>query len=75
MTMMNKYPPVITTPLFWDCNCDDNYIRPTGAVDCLFCGAQRDESPDSRLNEVIRMLVKDWSRLTNDFPLDLSDIA
>jgi hypothetical protein len=73
--MKNNYPPVITTPLFWDCDCDDNFIRTASEADCLFCGAKRDESPDSRLNEVIRMLVKDWSRLSNDFPLDLSDIA
>jgi hypothetical protein len=70
--MNNPHPPVITTPLFWDCECDDNYIHPVNEVDCLFCGIKNEDAPDARLNEVIKMLAKDWSILSHDYPLDLS---
>lgn len=67
--MTDKYPPVVTTPLFWDCECDDNYIHPDNSIECMFCGVKAEDAPDARLNEVIGMLAKDWSRLSNGYPL------
>ena len=45
-------PYFMTTNLYWDCNCDSNFIRPSGMSMCEDCGAWRDESPDSRINEL-----------------------
>ena len=45
-------PYFITTHLYWDCECDREYIRPASMLMCEDCGALKDESPDSRLNEV-----------------------
>jgi len=39
-----------TTQLFWDCNCNDNYIKRKDRGKCNECGAT--SGPDSRLNEI-----------------------
>ena len=46
------YPPVITTDLYWDCECLTDYINPQQLSDCKVCGAERDDQPQSRVNEV-----------------------
>ena len=43
-----------TTSLFWDCECEEDYIHPLWDEDCPACGSARHEAPDSRINEVIR---------------------
>jgi len=43
---------ITTTPEFWDCECPDKYIRPAFLAGCLKCGAEKDEMPDSRIEEV-----------------------
>ncbi len=52
-----------TTPEFWDCECDDapggkpgSYIHPASEPTCAKCGSHKDESPDSRVDEVIKLL-------------------
>lgn len=55
---------IITTEFFWDCECKEDYIHaktPGGSLDdhCDECGANSEEQPDSRLNEVINMLMKE----------------
>ena len=51
-----------STNYFWDCSCYEDYIHPS-SVDaskyCENCGDYEDQSPDSRLNEVISMLTKE----------------
>ncbi|GAB4404199.1 MAG: hypothetical protein OHK003_32160 [Anaerolineales bacterium] len=42
-----------TTPLFWDCECDERYIHPAGEDVCPRCEARREDQPNSRANEVI----------------------
>ena len=42
-----------TTPLFWDCECEENYIHSCTEETCLACGATNKEAPTSRVNEVI----------------------
>jgi hypothetical protein len=42
------------TPLFWDCECVDDYIHPASQEVCLACNTTRDEQPDSRVEEVLR---------------------
>ncbi len=41
-----------TTPEYWDCECQDNYVHPKTKKKCLRCGFTSDEMPDSRLIEV-----------------------
>ena len=47
-------PKILTTPLFWDCNCETNYIHSSTEYHCALCGAiNNDEQPDSRIDEVL----------------------
>ena len=41
-----------TTPHFWDCECKQDYIHPKAQATCDKCGADSDNSPDSRVEEV-----------------------
>ena len=41
-----------TTPEFWDCECDTDYIRSKTVPICDTCGATSEEQPDSRLYEL-----------------------
>jgi rubrerythrin len=47
---------LVTTPDFWDCECEEDFIHPSSDEACPVCGAHRDEQPDSRVNEVSAML-------------------
>jgi len=46
----------MTTPAFWDCACQENYIHPRNESWCSRCGAKQEDRPDARLNEVKEML-------------------
>lgn len=41
-----------TTPEYWDCECEEEYIHPAGQSCCTKCGAVREDCPDSRLAEI-----------------------
>ena len=41
-----------TTPEFWDCECETNYIHSKTIPMCEACGTTSDEQPDSRLYEL-----------------------
>ncbi len=43
-----------TTPLFWDCECEQGYIHSCTEETCAICKATREESPDSRIDEIFR---------------------
>jgi len=43
---------IVTTNLYWDCECKDDYIKPAHQSSCNTCGAVKDDQPDSRINEV-----------------------
>lgn len=48
---------VETTPLFWDCECEKDYIHRRGAlIQCPVCHADAEEMPDARVNETLAML-------------------
>lgn len=50
-----QYPATqyfITTSMFWDCDCWENFIRPADMPMCEECGAFKSECPDSRINEI-----------------------
>ena len=43
-----------TTPLFWDCRCEEDYIHPASHESCTACNTRREEAPDARVDEVFR---------------------
>lgn len=51
-----------TTPFFWDCECDVNYIHDTDTGQCYKCHVRLLDDPappDSRLREVLLMLIEE----------------
>lgn len=49
-----------TTPDYWDCNCDENYIhKKTHTLFCDKCGAKEEDQPDSRINEVRKTILSE----------------
>lgn len=46
----------LTTPLYWDCECEEDYIHPKTESKCPVCGHFAEEQPDSRKVEVLAML-------------------
>ena len=42
----------ITTSLYWECECDTNFIRSAQMNMCENCGAMKDECPDARIGDV-----------------------
>ena len=47
---------ILTTEKYWDCECEVNYINPKSNDKCMLCGTFREDSPDSRVSEVERIL-------------------
>ena len=47
-----RFDAFYTTPLFWDCECEENYIHALIEENCPACGAAREEAPDARVHEV-----------------------
>ena len=43
-----------TTSLFWDCECEEEYIQPAFQDYCLLCGSSREDQPDARVDEVLK---------------------
>ncbi len=44
---------LILTPLFWDCECESNYIHPKSQISCEICVTESSDQPDSRAIEVL----------------------
>ena len=44
---------IATTPEYWDCECEEDYIHRKGVDACLLCGAFRVDQPASRVGEVL----------------------
>jgi hypothetical protein len=47
-----------TTPLFWDCECPKDFIKPKSKKICMKCRQIPEEAPDSRVKEVILWLLE-----------------
>ncbi len=41
-----------TTPLFWDCECEEEYIHPAFEEFCPHCNSRREDAPDARVSEI-----------------------
>ena len=49
-----------TVDTYWDCECDKNYIhKKTDITKCNRCNTIEEDQPDSRIGEVLSMLVFD----------------
>jgi hypothetical protein len=47
-----------TTPEYWDCECEQGYIRPKTESKCAACGTLQEDQPDSIIREVLRAGLK-----------------
>jgi hypothetical protein len=56
--MDTQDPNTVTTPRFWDCECEEHFIKPKSQSFCPTCGSRRDDQPDARLNEARAMLER-----------------
>ena len=55
-------PYFITTNLYWDCNCETDYIRPREMLSCEECGQVQEDAPDSRIADMKAVGIHiDWS--------------
>lgn len=45
---------IITTDNYWDCECKSHYIHPKTTLICPRCGADQEEMPDARINELFQ---------------------
>lgn len=52
------YSYSFTTDKYWDCECEKDYIHPKSQDICSRCGVNKDEMPDSRVDEVEALLGK-----------------
>ena len=43
-----------TTILFWDCECERDYIHPCTEQVCPVCKAEHKDSPDARVDELFK---------------------
>ncbi len=44
----------MTTDLFWDCECKENYIHPQARKHCEKCGVLEEDMPSARITEVLQ---------------------
>ena len=42
----------ITTSMYWDCECRENYIKRLDQLMCENCGQFQEDAPSSRINEL-----------------------
>jgi len=49
-------PKTLTTPYFWDCNCETDFIHSKTEKRCSICHAKSHEQPDSRVDEVLPLI-------------------
>jgi len=55
MTKYENIGGVLTDAHYWDCECKENYIHHVSDVEpCEKCGADPDEQPNSRVNEIVK---------------------
>jgi len=56
-----------TTPLYWDCECEYNYIHEKSKKPfCPVCNTHHDDQPDSRPFEVALLLSAQLSEVSDD---------
>ena len=62
LALDNTQPYFITSNLYWECNCENNCIRPAQVPFCEECGLHREDAPDARIGDMKAMGIHvDWS--------------
>ena len=51
---------ITTTTKFWNCNCEHDFFRHECETYCYVCDAEREDNPDSRVDE-IEQYLKGWT--------------
>jgi superfamily II helicase len=66
--MQNEF---ILTPDFWDCECESNFIHRKTESFCKVCQRLAEEQPDSRVNEVKKILESEYNEII--YQIDVVD--
>jgi len=64
---IEEHGDIWLTPLFWDCECEDDYIHSASIPICYRCHFKREESPDARVAEILKF--------SDSLPTPLVDIV
>ena len=59
---MVKQRQMNTTILFWDCECDSDYIRLYTENSCSKCKMEQEDAVDSRVDEVLSYLTASYEK-------------
>ena len=54
--IMQHQPPVVLISEYWDCECRRWYTHPNHVSTCVSCGTKKEDAPNSRVEEVIKLL-------------------
>ena len=46
---------IVTTSMFWNCECPDNSVHSKDQEQCQRCGAAAKDRPESRISEVLQL--------------------
>lgn len=70
---------IITTPLYWDCQCLNHFIHPATQTYCTVCGAEKDQSSDSVVKDVEQWLFDQLCALNSKYavpqPIETAPIS
>jgi hypothetical protein len=50
ITQMGEF---YTTPLFWACRCEEEYIHPASQEACYACNCRRETADDAKVDDVL----------------------
>ncbi|MBC8509476.1 MAG: hypothetical protein ISR58_08415 [Anaerolineales bacterium] len=59
-----KHGGHFTTVLFWECQCEEDFLHPVYHRECPPCGITRNQAPDAGMGVVVRMGTQVDERLT-----------
>ena len=57
----------LTTKFFWDCECEEHYTHHRDLHKCVLCLAERDNQPDSMLEELSPLQLATINRIAERF--------
>lgn len=53
---------IITHPMFWECECEKDFIHHKTEKRCISCKANADEQSDARIEDVFRYIMNHSSK-------------
>ena len=55
-------PYFITSNLYWECECQPDFVRPRDMLSCEECGQMREDAPDARIADIKAQGIHiDWT--------------